>query len=178
MIEVRRRLHARPELGFEEHATSRLVATLLEGWGYRVTRGIGGTGVVGTLIYSKGPSLGLRADMDALPIDEATQLPYASQNPGVMHACGHDGHTAMLLAAARILQERRAEFAGVVKLMFQPAEEGGAGAVKMIKDGLLDDPPVNAAFAIHVNHETPTGTMIARGGPLMAGANSFTITVT
>jgi amidohydrolase len=116
--------------------------------------------------------------MDALPITEESPEAYASQNAGVMHACGHDGHTAMLLGAARILQEGRGDFAGTVKLMFQPAEEGGGGAVKMIEAGLLENPTVDAAYALHVWHELQTGALMVRSGPLLAGANSFTITVT
>jgi amidohydrolase len=179
VVADRRAIHARPELAYQERETAALVEARLGELGIEFRGGVGETGVIGLVRGARpGHTVLLRADMDALPITEESEAPYASQNSGVMHACGHDGHTAMLLGAARILQERRTQFAGVVKLMFQPAEEGGAGAVKMINDGLLDDPPVDAAFAIHVNHETPTGTMIARGGPLMAGANSFTITVT
>jgi amidohydrolase len=179
IVADRRAIHAHPELAYQERETAKLVEARLRDLGIECRGQVGETGVIGLVRGVRpGHTVLLRADMDALPITEESDAPYASQNKGVMHACGHDGHTAMLLGAAQILQKRRTEFAGVVKLMFQPAEEGGAGAVKMINDGLLDDPPVEAAFAIHVNHETPTGTMIARGGPLMAGANSFTITVT
>jgi hippurate hydrolase len=133
-ISLRLDIHSHPELAFEEHRTAALVADKLEGWGYAVQRDIGGTGVVGTLVRGQGSKrlgkrLGIRADMDALPISEATGLDYASQNSGVMHACGHDGHTAMLLAAARHLAEQ-GEFNGTLNLIFQPAEEGGGGAVR------------------------------------------------
>jgi amidohydrolase len=179
VIADRRAIHARPELAYQERETAAFVEARLGNLGIEFRGGVGETGVIGLVRGVRpGHTVLLRADMDALPITEESTAPYASEHKGVMHACGHDGHTAMLLGAARMLQERRTQFAGVVKLMFQPAEEGGAGAVKMIQDGLLDGPPVDAAFAIHVNHETQTGTMIARGGPILAGANSFTITVT
>jgi amidohydrolase len=179
IVADRRAIHTRPELMYEEHETAALVASRLGALGVQHRTGVGGTGVVG-LINGAGPgrTVLLRADMDALPIEEESDAPYRSRNQGVMHACGHDGHTAMLLGAARLLQERRDAFSGAVKLMFQPAEEGGAGAVRMIENGLLEDPPVDAAFALHVGHGTPTGTLIARAGPLLAGANSFTVTVT
>jgi len=179
IVADRRAIHSRPELAYNERETAALVETRLHELGIEFSGGIGGTGVIGLVHGARpGRTVLLRADMDALPITEQSDAPFASRNVGVMHACGHDGHTAMLLGAARILNERRAHFEGAVKLMFQPAEEGGAGAVKMIEDGLLNDPIVDAAFAIHVGHVTETGTVIARGGPLLAGANSFTITVT
>jgi amidohydrolase len=179
IVADRRAIHARPELAYNERETAALVETRLGELGIEYSGGIGGTGVIGLVHGARpGRTVLLRADMDALPITEESDAAYASRNMGVMHACGHDGHTAMLLGAARILYERRTQFEGAVKLMFQPAEEGGAGAVKMIEAGLLDDPTVDAAFAIHVGHGTETGTIIARGGPLLAGANSFTITVT
>ena len=148
-IALRRDIHQHPELSFQEHRTSALVAKVLTEWGYEVFTGIAGTGVVGRL--KKGQSnktLGLRADMDALPIQEATGLPYASQNAGVMHACGHDGHTAILLAAARFLAEQGA-FDGTLHLIFQPAEELGAGAKKMISEGLFERFPCDAIFVMH-----------------------------
>ena len=179
IVTTRRAIHSRPELMYQERETAALVESRLRDLGIEHRGGVGGTGVIG-LIYGGRPgrTVLLRADMDALPITEESSQAYASQNAGVMHACGHDGHTAMLLGAARILQERRGDFAGTVKLMFQPAEEGGGGAVKMIEAGLLENPTVDAAFALHVWHETQTGTLVARSGPLLAGANSFTITVT
>ena len=140
-IALRRDIHQHPELPFEELRTSDLVAARLRDWGYHVERGLGGTGVVGQLKRGDGTrTLGLRADMDALPIQETTGLQYASRNQGVMHACGHDGHTAMLLAAAKVLAEQ-GDFSGTLNLIFQPAEEYGTsdcGAVRMMNDGLFD----------------------------------------
>ena len=179
MIALRRELHARPELGFEEHATSALVAAKLESWGYRVTRGVGGTGVVGTLARGHGASLGLRADMDALPIRETTGLPYASRNDGIMHACGHDGHTAMLLAAARCLAQnaQNARWRGTLHLIFQPAEEGLGGALKMIEDGLFERFPCNSVFAMHNVPGFPAGQIGVQSGAFMASADEVTIRV-
>lgn len=176
MIAVRRRLHTHPELGFEEHVTSELVAALLSEWGYRVTRGVGGTGVVGTIASARGYSLGLRADMDALPIQEATQLPYASRTRGVMHACGHDGHTAMLLAAAKCLAAR-AQFRGTLNLIFQPAEEGLGGARKMIEDGLFTRFPCDAVYAMHNVPGFPVGHLGFHSGPFMASADEVKIRI-
>jgi hippurate hydrolase len=175
MIGLRHRLHAHPELGFEEQATSDLVAGCLTTWGYRVTRGLGETGVVGTLSRGDGRRLGLRADMDALPIHETTGLPYASRIDGVMHACGHDGHTAMLLAAARCLANR--EFRGTLNLIFQPAEEGLAGAKKMIDDGLFTQFPCDAVFAMHNVPGFPTGKLGFCSGPFMASADEARVRV-
>ena len=176
VIEIRRRLHAHPELGFQEHATSELVASLLAGWGYDVTRGVGGTGVVGVLERGRGRRLGLRADMDALPIQERTPLPYASRTEGVMHACGHDGHTAMLLAAARCLAQRT-DWKGTLNLIFQPAEEGLGGARKMIEDGLFERFPCDAVFAMHNVPGFAAGRLGFRSGPFMASADEVTIRV-
>ncbi len=153
-IAIRRDIHRHPELGFQEFRTSDLVAQCLTQWGYDVERGLGGTGVVGQLRRGNGGKrLGLRADMDALPIQEATGLPHASGNDGVMHACGHDGHTAMLLAAAHHLA-RHGDFDGTLNLIFQPAEEGLAGAREMMKDGVLVEgrlgPKVDAIYGIHL----------------------------
>lgn len=148
-VDLRRDIHRHPELAFKEHRTAALVAERLADWGYEVTTGIATTGVVGTLRRGAGGRrLGLRADMDALPIAEATGLPYASVNEGVMHACGHDGHTAALLAAARYLAAH-GEFDGTLQLIFQPAEEMGGGARKMIADGLFERFPVDAVFGLH-----------------------------
>ena len=177
MIALRHRLHAHPELGFEERATSDLVAEYLTTWGYRVTRGLGGTGVVGTLTRGAGLRLGLRADMDALPIREATQLPYASRIDGVMHACGHDGHTAMLLAAARCIAGRE-RFRGTLNLIFQPAEEGLGGARRMIEDGLFEQFPCDAVFAMHNVPGFPAGKIGFCGGPFMASADEVRVRVT
>ena len=177
MIALRRHLHAHPELSFEEFATSDLVAARLEEWGYEVHRGLGGTGVVGRLRLGSGNKvIGLRADMDALPIVEQTGLPYASRNQGVMHACGHDGHTAILLAAARHLARSR-EFDGTVVLIFQPAEEGDGGARRMLEDGLFELFPCDAIFALHNMPGLPTGKFGFLPGPFMASTDTLTICV-
>lgn len=174
-IQLRREIHRNPELAFEEHQTAQLVATKLEAWGYAVHRGLGGTGVVGTLKRgSAGRSLGLRADMDALPIQESTGLAWASKNTGKMHACGHDGHTAMLLAAAQALADNAA-FDGTLHLIFQPAEEGGGGAVRMMQDGLFERFPCDAVFAMHNMPGIPAGHLVFREGPAMASSDYVTI---
>jgi hippurate hydrolase len=175
--QIRRDLHAHPELRFEERRTADIVAARLEEWGIAVTRGLGGTGVVGSLSNgSARRSIGLRADMDALPITELNQFPHRSQHPGRMHACGHDGHTAMLLGAARYLAETRS-FDGTVHLIFQPAEEGGAGAQRMIDDGLFERCPCDAIFGMHNWPGTEFGRFALTAGPMMASANEFAITV-
>ncbi|HEK3555668.1 TPA: amidohydrolase [Pseudomonas aeruginosa] len=176
MVTLRRHIHAHPELGFEERRTAALVAECLEAWGYQVSRGVGRTGVVGTLCRGEGPALGLRADMDALPIQEATGLPYASQVDGVMHACGHDGHTAMLLAAARHLVESP-HWRGTLQLIFQPAEEGLGGARAMLDDGLLERFPCDAIFAMHNVPGYPVGHLGFHPGPFMASADTVVIRV-
>lgn len=177
MVALRRHIHAHPELAFEEFATADLVAARLAEWGYAVHRGLGGTGVVGTLRLGSSPRvLGLRADMDALPIHEETGLPYASTHAGKMHACGHDGHTAILLAAARHLAKER-HFDGTLHLIFQPAEEGLGGGRKMIEDGLFEQFPCDAIFALHNMPGHPVGTFGFMGGPFMASSDSVTITV-
>lgn len=176
MITLRQRIHAHPELGFEEFSTSELVAQCLTQWGYDVSTGVGKTGVVGTLKNGEGRSLGLRADMDALPIQEATGLPYASRIDGVMHACGHDGHTATLLAAAKYLAQTR-EFNGTLNLVFQPAEEGLGGAKKMLEDGLFERFPCDAIFAMHNIPGYPAGQLGFYSGPFMASADTVTIKV-
>jgi amidohydrolase len=146
---LRRDIHAHPELGFEEQRTSDLIAETLTGWGIPVHRGLGRTGVVGFVKNgTSSRAVGLRADMDALPVTERNTFAHASTHPGKMHACGHDGHTAMLLAAAKYLSTHR-NFDGTVYLVFQPAEEGGGGAREMIKDGLLERFPMEAIFGIH-----------------------------
>ena len=175
-IALRREIHQHPELAFEEHRTADLVASKLEGWGYQVHRGLGGTGVVGTLKRgSSKRSLGLRADMDALPIQEANGLPWASRTPGLMHACGHDGHTAMLLAAAKALSQT--DFDGTLNLIFQPAEEGGGGALRMMQDGLFEQHPCDMIFAMHNMPGTPAGQLVFRDGPMMASSDYVTITL-
>ncbi len=176
-IQLRRDIHQHPELAFEEHRTSDLVAAKLESWGYAVHRGLGGTGVVGTLTRGAGKRrLGLRADMDALPIQEATGVAWASSKPGLMHACGHDGHTAMLLAAAKTIASD-ATFDGTLNLIFQPAEEGGGGAVRMIDDGLFEHHPCDAVFAMHNMPGVPQGHFVFRDGAAMASSDYVTIRV-
>jgi hippurate hydrolase len=176
MIALRHSLHAHPELGFEEFATSERVAQCLTQWGFEVSTGVGKTGVVATLKNGEGRSIGLRADMDALPIQETTGLPYASRIDGVMHACGHDGHTATLLAAGHYLAQTRA-FNGTVQLIFQPAEEGLGGARKMLEEGLLERFPCDAIFAMHNVPGYPVGHLGFYSGPFMASADTVTIKV-
>jgi hippurate hydrolase len=176
-IQLRRDIHQHPELAFEEHRTSDLVAAKLESWGYAVHRGLGGTGVVGTLTRGNSSRrLGLRADMDALPIQEATGVAWSSSKPGLMHACGHDGHTAMLLAAAKTIASD-AKFEGTLNLIFQPAEEGGGGAVRMMADGLFDAHPCDAVFAMHNMPGVPQGHFVFRDGAAMASSDYVTIRV-
>jgi hippurate hydrolase len=177
LIDLRRDLHSNPELGFQEHRTSERIARLLGEAGIDVHRAIGGTGLVGVLkAGSSDRSIGLRADMDALPIEEATGLPHSSCNPGVFHGCGHDGHVAMLLGAAQHLARTR-RFDGVVNFIFQPAEEGLAGARKMVEDGLFDRFPCERVFALHNWPDLPAGTISTRPGPIMAAADRFEITI-
>jgi hippurate hydrolase len=176
-IQLRRDIHRHPELAFEEHRTAELVASKLESWGYQVHRGLGGTGVVGTLKRGTSTrSLGLRADMDALPIQEASGTEWSSTKPGLMHACGHDGHTAMLLAAAHELA-LNTEFDGALHLIFQPAEEGGGGALRMMQDGLFDLFPCDAIFAMHNMPGVPVGQFVFRSGSAMASSDYVTIRV-
>ncbi len=180
----RQDIHAHPELLYEVHRTAALVAERLKEFGCdEVITGMGQTGVVG-LIKGRKPAaegqqvrtIGLRADMDALPIAEATNLPYASKNPGVMHACGHDGHTAMLLGAARYLAETR-NFAGSVAVIFQPAEEGGAGAKAMMQDGLMDRFAIDEVYGMHSSPGLAVGKFAIRPGPYMASGNRINITI-
>jgi len=175
----RRTIHSHPEMAYTERETSNLVQARLRSLGIPFRAGLAETGVVAEIKGERGdgPCVLLRADMDALPIEEQSGVPFASEIPGVMHACGHDAHTAMLLGAAQLLLDRRADFAGSVKLMFQPAEEGGAGAARMIADGVLDGPKVDAAFMLHVRPELEAGKVSYGAGPLLAGADGFTITV-
>ena len=179
LVALRRDFHAHPELGFEEVRTSGIVAAELARYGVTVHRGIGGTGVVGVLEGRSGSGrrIGLRADMDALPIEEETNLPYRSTVPGKMHACGHDGHTTMLLGAARYLAETR-DFDGTALFVFQPAEEGQGGARAMIADGLFDKFPCDEIYAIHNQPNGPHGKIKLRPGPAMAAADFFDIRIT
>jgi len=179
----RRDIHQHPELLYDVHRTAAFVAERLREFGCdEVATGLGRTGVVG-VIKGRKPAgkgdvrvIGLRADMDALPIEEETDLPYASRNPGLMHACGHDGHTAMLLGAARYLAETR-NFAGDAVVIFQPAEEGGAGAAAMIKDGLMDRFGIDQVYGMHNGPGIPVGSFAIRQGPIMAATDSIDIKI-
>ncbi|APT58076.1 peptidase M20 [Roseomonas gilardii] len=179
MTEWRRDFHAHPEIGFEEHRTSEIVARKLEEWGIEVHRGIGKTGVVGVLRGRNAGAggnraIGLRADMDALPMEEANGFDHRSRNPGRMHACGHDGHTTMLLGAAKYLAET-GNFSGTVHLIFQPAEEGLAGAKAMLDDGLLERFPCDAVYGIHNSPDRPLGTAQALTGTALAAIDYFSV---
>jgi amidohydrolase len=175
--QIRRDIHAHPELRFEETRTSDIVAEKLAEWGLEVTRGLGGTGVVGTLRHGKSKrAVGLRADMDALPIQETNKFAHRSTHAGKMHACGHDGHMAMLLAAAKYLAEAKS-LDGTVHFIFQPAEEGGAGAQRMIDDGLFERFPCDAVFGMHNWPGLKVGEFGVTGGPMMASSNEFEIKV-
>ncbi len=166
-------LHAHPELAFQEHRTSQIVADKLESWGIEVTRGIAGTGLVGTLrAGTSARAIGLRADMDCLPMQEELDVPYRSVVPGRMHACGHDGHTTMLLGAARYLAETR-HFDGTVHFIFQPAEEDGGGGRVMVEEGLFYRFPCDQVFGAHNDTELPAGTMQATVGQVNAAADDF-----
>ena len=174
---IRRDIHAHPELGLEEHRTAELVAAKLESWGIEVHRGVGKTGVVGVLRNGSGNrAIGLRADMDALPMSEMTGLPWASTVPGKMHACGHDGHTTMLLGAAKYLAETR-KFSGTVHFIFQPGEEGCGGALAMLEDKLFERFPCDTIYGMHNRTGMDVGSFAVRSGPAMAGGAFFDITV-
>ncbi|WP_419896910.1 M20 aminoacylase family protein [Roseomonas sp. USHLN139] len=177
LAKIRQDIHAHPEIGMEEERTAALVAEKLKGWGLEVTEGVGRYGVVGTL---KGRlagqrAIGLRADMDALLINEATALPYASVNEGKMHACGHDGHTTMLLGAAQYLAQHR-DFGGTIQFIFQPAEEGRGGAKAMLADGLFERFPVDAVYGLHNEPGLPLGQFAIRPGPFMAAPDRWVVT--
>ncbi|MDT4292300.1 M20 aminoacylase family protein [Methylomonas sp. MO1] len=175
--ELRRDIHAHPELCFEEVRTAELVAAKLIEWGIPIHRGLGKTGVVGIIkAGSSDKAIGLRADMDALPMHEQNSFAHASRHPGKMHGCGHDGHTAMLLAAAQYLATQR-DFDGTVYLIFQPAEEGGGGADEMIKDGLFELFPMQAVYGMHNWPELPAGQFAVSPGPVMASLNTFRIVI-
>ncbi len=176
-VALRQQIHANPELGYEEFATSDLVAERLTRWGYEVHRGLGGTGVVGRLRGGTGTrSIGLRADMDALPMTETTGLPYASRNAGRMHACGHDGHTATLLAVAQVLAATKA-FNGTLNLIFQPAEEGLQGARKMVDEGLFDQFPCDRIYAYHNEPGFAAGQFGFLAGVIYSSSDTAIITV-
>ena len=177
IIAWRHAIHAHPELAYEEHRTADLVADRLEAWGLDVHRGLATTGVVGTLANGDGPVVGLRADMDALPIHEANNFDYRSQLDGKMHACGHDGHTAMLLGAARYLAESR-DFEGTIRFIFQPAEEAARGARVMMDEGLFQMFPVEAVFGMHNWPGLEVGRFAMRPGPMKASLDCFDIKIT
>jgi amidohydrolase len=179
MTEWRHDFHAHPEIGFEEHRTSEIVAAKLTEWGIEVHRGLGGTGLVGVLRGRKSAgggnrAIGLRADMDALPMEEGNSFAHRSQNPGRMHACGHDGHTTMLLGAAKYLAET-GNFSGTVHQIFQPAEEGLASAKAMLDDGLFERFPCVAIYGIHNSPDLPLGTVKALIGTALAASNYFSV---
>jgi amidohydrolase len=177
LVALRRDIHAHPELGFQEKRTSDLIATALAGWGIKVERGLAGTGVLGILQHGRSErAIGLRADMDALPMAERNAFVHASVHRGVMHACGHDGHTAMLLAAAKHLAEHR-NFDGTVYFIFQPAEESGGGAREMIRNGLFERFPMDAIFGLHNWPGLRVGQFAIRAGPVFASSNDFRIAI-
>jgi hippurate hydrolase len=174
---LRHELHAMPELGYHEHRTADRICRELEEYGIAYERGIGGTGIVAWIDKGKpGTTIGLRADMDALPIEEETGLPYASKESGVMHACGHDGHVTMLLGAAKLLKESVA-FDGRVVLVFQPAEEGGAGAKAMIDDGLFERFPMDRIYGLHTRPSEPFGTFLIKEGPVMTSVDTWEVEI-
>ena len=174
-VQIRRDIHQYPEIAFNEFRTSDLVAEKLESWGYEVHRGIGGTGLVGSMTLGNSKkTIGIRADMDALPIHEENKFGWTSKIAGMMHACGHDGHTATLLAAAKKLALKK-NFSGTLNLIFQPAEEGGGGALKMMEDGLFEKHPCDAIFALHNMPGVPQGHLVFRDGPAMASSDYATI---
>ena len=176
MTEWRRDIHQHPELKFEEIRTADLVAAKLEEFGIEIHRGLAKTGVVGTISNGDGPSIGLRADMDALPLEEKNTFKHASSNPGKMHACGHDGHTAMLLGAAKHLSSSK-NFKGTVNFIFQPAEEGGGGGELMIKEGLFEMFPVDSVYGLHNWPGMPAGIFGVGSGPIMASVDTFDLKI-
>ncbi|HLW37107.1 MAG TPA: amidohydrolase [Candidatus Eremiobacteraceae bacterium] len=178
VVDLRRDFHAHPELGFEEQRTAGIVADRLRDLGYEVRTGVGKTGVVGVLQTKKpGKTVLLRADMDALPVSEQSGLAFASLHPGKMHACGHDGHVAILLGAAELIMQKRGQLCGTIVLCFQPAEEGLAGAKAMIADGLLEQPRVDLVYGLHLWNLLECGTVGTKAGPLMASSDAIEVTV-
>jgi amidohydrolase len=178
LVAWRRDLHRHPELGFQEHRTAGIVAEHLAQLGFDVQTGVATTGVIGVLRGAHpGPVVMVRADMDALPITEANDHEFVSENPGVMHACGHDGHTAIGMGVASVLAQHREELAGTVKMVFQPAEEGLGGAAKMIDEGALEEPRPDVAFGLHLLSIVPSGLVLAGNGPVMAACETFRIVV-
>lgn len=178
LVEWRRHLHQRPELGFKEQLTAEFITQKLQEWGIDHQTGIAKTGIVATISSKRpGPVLAIRADMDALPIQEENEVPYRSQHDGMMHACGHDGHTAIALGTAYYLAHHRDNFAGTVKIIFQPAEEGPGGAKPMIEQGVLNNPDVDAIIGLHLWNNLPLGTVGVRSGALMAAVECFDCTI-
>ena len=178
LVKIRRKIHRNPELSFEEHETGDLIEEILQEHDIDVTREVGKTGVVGILNKGKpGPVVALRGDIDALPIEEQNDVPFKSENPGKMHACGHDVHTTSLLGAAMLLSEKRDEIPGQVKFIFQPAEEINKGAKAMIEDGVLSNPDVDAIFGLHTKPDIPAGQVGVKYGPLMAAVDTIKITI-
>lgn len=181
LVPIRRSLHQNPQLGFQETFANSLVREKLEEWGIPYESGMAGTGVVATIeseVSSSGKMIGIRADMDALPIEEESDVEWKSRNHGIMHACGHDGHTSILLGTASWLQNNRDKFDGTVKLIFQPAEEGVGGARKMVAEGLFEKHNVDAIFALHNWPDLPLGKIGLREGAIMASYNTFSIDIT
>ena len=176
LIALRRDLHRHPELGFAEHRTAKKVIDYLTELDLEVEE-LAQTGVVGTLKAGPGPTIALRADMDALPITEQTEVEYKSQTEGVMHACGHDGHTAILLATAKVLTKFQEQLAGTIKFIFQPAEEGPGGAKPLIEAGVLENPAVDNIFGLHINNQLPTGTLGVQKSVVSAAADEINLTV-
>lgn len=180
IIELRRLIHSNPELSYKEFQTAKIVAEKLESLGIEVKTGVGGTGVLGILKGNeKGNVVALRADMDALPVEEQADVPFKSKNKGVMHACGHDTHVAMLLGAAKLLAKFRNELNGTVKFIFQPAEEHGGrgGALPMIEDGVMENPKVDYIFGLHISADYPSGTLALKEGAIAAAPDSFRIRI-
>ena len=178
LVEWRRHLHKRPELGFKEHLTGEFICQKLQEWGIEHQTGVAHTGIVATIDSGEpGLVLGIRADLDALPIQELNDVPYKSIHDGIMHACGHDGHTAIALGTAHYLATHRQDFSGIVKIIFQPAEEGPGGAKPMIEAGVLKNPDVDAIIGSHLWNNLPLGTVGVRSGALMAASERFNCTI-